>query len=102
MIELGKSKSYKVKDHIRYVYTLAEYTNGYDTTGGFYTEDQLEQINCPCVTYDAEHCTELPVDWPELEFLDDNDKRQKIKDIDYGSDRPYIMTDGTKSHEVTI
>ena len=99
MIELGKV--YKVKDQQRYVRTLSEYTNGYDTTGGFYSESSLEPTDCVSVTYGPYACTELPVDWPNMWWLGDNDKRQKIIEINYGSDYPYIMMDGTKSQEVT-
>ena len=99
MIELGKV--YKVKDQQRYVRTLAEYANGYDTTGGFYDESLLEPTDCVSVTYGPEACTELPVEWPDMYWLDDKDKRQKIIDIKFGSKWPYIMEDGTKSQEVT-
>ena len=99
MIELGKV--YKVKDQQRYVRTLSEYTNGYDTTGGFYSESSLEPTDCVSVTYGPDACTELPVDWPNMWWLGDNDKRQKIEWIKFGSQWPYIMKDGTACQEVT-
>lgn len=101
LIVIELNEVYKVKDSIMYVRVLAEYTNGYDTTAGFYKEEDLIKANCLSITYDADHCTELPVDWPDRYFLDDNDKRQKIREIDFGNEFPYIMEDGTRSKGVT-
>lgn len=99
MIELGKV--YKVKGQQRYVRTLAEYANGYDTTGGFYGELSLEPTDCISITYGPEACTELPVEWPDMWWLGDNGIRQKIEWIKFGSAEPYIMKDGTACQEVT-
>ena len=97
-------KVYKVKDQDRYVLGLSEYQNGLLTTGGLYKPEELEVQTEPIVgiTYNAEARTELPIGWPRMRFLDDNNKRQFIKEIDFEVDvRPYIMEDGTRSEEVT-
>lgn len=97
-------KIYKVKGQERYVIGLSEYQNGLLTTGGLYKHDELEVQEKPIVgiTYNADARTELPVGWHRMRFLDDNDKRQFIKEIDFETDvRPYIMEDGTRSEEVT-
>lgn len=95
-------KVYKVKDQDRFVRHIAEYTNGIETTGGFYSIDELEPAdNAISITYDSVHCTELPVGWPRIWFLDDKNKRQRIKDIDYENDIAFIMEDGSRSLEVT-
>ena len=98
------SKVYNVKGQIRFVQYLATYNNGILTTGGLYKADELEELpgNVISITYNAAACTELPVNWPSIRFLDDNDKRQFIKEILFGSDKPYLMEDGTLSQEVTI
>lgn len=95
---------YRIKDTNVFCEHIAEYTNGILTTAGLYPEDQLIKTDQPVsgITYVAECCTELPVDWYDKEALDDRDKRLKIKDIDFGSDTPYIMEDGHKSKEVTL
>lgn len=96
-------KVYKVKGQERYVIHVAEYQNGIDTTGGFYSKDELETAyNVISITYDSKHATELPLAWPRMKFLDDNNNRQLIKDIRFETDGPaYIMQDGTLSMEVT-
>lgn len=97
-------KLYKVKGQERYVVHIAEYQNGIETTGGFYKQDELERlfIKALSITYDSKHATELPLAWPRMQFLDDNNKRQFIKDIRFETDGPaYIMQDGTLSNEVT-
>lgn len=95
---------YQVKDQPRFVIKIAEYTNGVDTTGGFYTFEQVSDVTeyVVGITYDAEHCTELPVDWYNSYVLDDRDKRLKITELDFGSEDPYVMEDGYRSKEVTI
>lgn len=97
-------KVYKVKGEERYVLHIAEYQNGIETSGGFYPKDELESAyNAISITYDSYHATELPLDWPRMQFLDDNNNRQFIKDIRFEADGPaYIMQDGTLSNEVTI
>lgn len=95
-------KSYKVKGEERYVIHIAEYQNGIETTGGFYSKNELEPAyNAISITYDSKHATELPLNWPKIEFLDDNNKRQFIKDIRYEDEPAYVMQDGILSNEVT-
>lgn len=96
-------KIYKVKDQSRFVKHLATYENGILTTGGLYKVEELEEMSGIVIgiTYNAAACTELPVDWHNIRFLDDNDKRQFIKEVLFGSDKPYLMEDGTLSQEVT-
>lgn len=96
-------KVYKVKDRVRFVKHLATYDNGILTTGGLYKADELEELsgNIIGITYDAAACTELPVYWHSIKFLDDNNKRQFIKEILFNTDKPYLMEDGTLSQEVT-
>lgn len=96
-------KVYKVKDQNRFVSFLATYNNGILTTGGLYKAEELEEVSGLVVgiTYNAAACTELPVDWHKMRFLDDNNKRQFIKEIVFNTDKPYLMEDGTLSQEVT-
>lgn len=97
------SKVYKVKDQVRYVKHLATYDNGILTTGGLYKAEELEDMSgvVISITYNAAACTELPVNWHDIQFLDDNNKRQRIKEIIFNTDKPYLMEDGTLSQEVT-
>lgn len=78
------------------------YTNGYETTAGFAELNAEACGGMVSVTFDGEHCTELPFEWPKLLFLDDRDKRLRIKEIKYGNLRPYIMEDGHASGDVTL
>lgn len=96
-------KVYKVKDKEIFVKQLATYENGILTTGGLYKAEELEEMSGIVIgiTYNAAACTELPVDWHSIRFLDDNDKRQFIKEIVFNTDKPYLMEDGTLSQEVT-
>lgn len=97
------SKVYKVKDQVRYVKCLATYDNGILTTGGLYKAEELDEMPGVVIgiTYSAAACTELPVNWHDIQFLDDNNKRQYIKEIIFNTDKPYLMEDGTLSQEVT-
>lgn len=96
-------KVYKIKGEERYVIHIAEYQNGIETTCGFYSIDELEPAhNAISITYDSKHATELPLSWPYIMFLDDNNKRQFIKDIRFKDVPAYLMQDGTLSSEVTI
>lgn len=97
------SKVYKVKDQVKYVKHLATYDNGILTTGGLYKAEELEDMSGVVIgiTYNAAACTELPVNWHDIQFLDDNNKRQRIKEIIFNTDKPYLMEDGTLSQEVT-
>ena len=95
--------TYLVKHKDIIVEKIAEYQNGILTTGGLYKAEDLESLSGPVIgiTYNAEACTELPVNWYEMLFLDDRNIRQKISEVDHESDRPYIMEDGYRSTEVT-
>ena len=97
------SKVYKVKGQVRYVKHLATYDNGTLTTGGLYKAEELEEVPgfVIGITYNAAACTELPVNWHDTQFLDDNNKRQHIREIIFNTDKPYLMEDGTLSQEVT-
>lgn len=80
---------------------LNEYDNGYETTAGFVPKPATE-VKTWSITYDSEHARELPVAWPRMQFIDDNNKRQFIKSIDYENDfDAYLMADGSRSMEVT-
>ena len=97
------NKVYKVKNQNRFVKYLATYENGILTTGGLYKAEELEEMSGIVIgiTYNAAACTELPVDWYNIRFLDDNNNRQLIKEILFNTDKPYLMEDGTLSQEVT-
>ena len=97
------NKVYKVKNQSRFVKYLATYKNGILTTGGLYKAEELEEMSGIVIgiTYNAAACTELPVDWYNIRFLDDNNNRQFIKEILFNTDKPYLMEDGTLSQEVT-
>ena len=97
------NKVYKVKDQNRFVKYLSTYKNGILTTGGLYKAEELEEMSgiVISITYNAAACTELPVDWYNIRFLDDNNNRQLIKEILFNTDKPYLMEDGTLSQEVT-
>ena len=80
---------------------LNEFTNGYETTAGFVQKPATE-INTWSITYDSAHARDLPIAWPRMQFIDDNNKRQFIKHIDYDNEfDAYTMEDGSKSMEVT-
>ena len=97
---------YNVKGQVKFVIKLNEYSNGIETTAGLYKPEDLELIAegyIAGITYDSDHATELPVDWPEFITLDDNNVRQKIKEIHWNrSGKKYEMEDGTFSEEVTL
>jgi len=95
---------YRIKDTPCFCIHIAEYTNGIETTAGFYSKEQLVKADGPIsgITYTAEYCTELPVDWYDTEALDDRNKRLKIKEIKFGTKDPFVMEDGYRSTEVTI
>ena len=96
---------YKLKGIIKFVLHIAEYSNGIETTGGLFKPEELEEYaeNIFGITYDSDHATELPVDWPDLLVLDDRDIRQKIKEIHWNRvSKKYEMEDGTFSEEVTL
>lgn len=96
----------KVKGQIKFVIKYNEWANGIETSAGLYQAEDLEDIKGPFVfgiTYDSVHATELPTDWPDILVLDDNDKRQKIKQIHWSrKDKRYEMEDGTFSETVTV
>lgn len=94
-------KIFKVSE-ARFAIAVAEYLNGWETTAGFYEHPEECSQDITCITYDSAHSTELPVDWPNMYWLSDNDKRQRIKAIDFDDKVcAYAMEDGTKSREVT-
>ena len=91
----------KVRENI-YGIILNEYTNGYETTAGLVNELDINN-SVISVTFDSDHSTELPFNWPELQVLDDNNKRQRISKIIFDSDnKAYVMEDGTMSETVTL
>lgn len=93
---------YSVVGQARLVKEIATYSNGILTTGGLYKEQDLEPVQCGIgVTYNSEACTELPVYWHNVLWLDDNNKRQHITEIRYGEIPAYKMEDGSVSWEVT-
>ena len=80
---------------------LNEFDNGYETTAGFVQKPAVE-INTWSITYDSAHARDLPFNWPDMQFIDDNNNRQPIKSIDFENDfNAYTMADGSKSMEVT-
>ena len=94
-------KKFQVDD-AKFVIGLSEYLNGWETTAGFYEHPKECDQNVTCITYDSLHSNELPIDWPEMYWLDDNNKRQRIKSIDFDDIIcAFAMEDGTKSREVT-
>lgn len=99
----------KVKDQIKFVIKYNEWANGIETSAGLYQAEELEELeetqgwSVFGITYDSTHATELPADWPDIEVLDDNDKRQKIKQIHWSrKDKRYEMEDGTFSEAITL
>ena len=96
----------KVKDQVIFVIKYNEWANGIETSAGLYQADELEDAQSYLIfgiTYDSDHATELPANWPDIEGLDDNDKRQKIKQIHWSrKDKRYEMEDGTFSETITI
>ena len=76
------------------------YENGCMTTAGF-TESK-ESVAVDSVTYDSEHADCMPVGFPEMLWLDDNNVRQHIKEILWDTEGAvYLMEDGTVSETVT-
>ena len=97
-------KIYKVND--MFVKHIAEYTNGVLTTCGFYDKHELEEINKNVfgITYNSLACTELPITWPDIYWVDDRQECHKIIKIDFSRiniGKAYIMDDGYLSEEVT-
>lgn len=94
---------YRVVDKNIFVKSISEYTNGISTTAGFFERDELEKCSFEPygITYDSFNACELPFEWPNMYFLDDKDKRQKIKKIDFFNIPAYLMEDDTMSETVT-
>lgn len=96
----------KVKDQIKFVVKYNEWADGIETSAGLYQPEELEDAQGYLIfgiTYDSAHATELPVEWPDIEVLDDNDRRQKIKQIHWDrNNKRYEMEDGTFSETVTV
>lgn len=81
------------------------YENGYETTAGFVEKLNINN-NMLSVTYDSNHAEQLPFNWNEFLWLDDNNKRQKLSDIIWenrSKNKPvYLMEDGSYSWTVTM
>lgn len=94
--------TWRVAGTKKFVRELHRNDEGYVlTTCGVFKKDELIEADSPCITYNSDSCTELPVNWAEHEWLDDNNKRQKIKVIRFGEEPAYLMEDDTLSREVT-
>lgn len=89
----------KVAENV-YGRVLDVYDNGCMTTAGF-TED-MESYAVDSVTYDSEHADCMPVGFPDMLWLDDNNVRQHIKEILWDNEGDvFLMADGTLSGTVT-
>lgn len=98
-------KIFEVIGQPRYVGYIADYDNGILTTGGLYHGNEIREVKDEVlggISYGPDGRTELPVNWPDMMWADDNNKRQKIKSIDFDTEEypPFIMEDGTRSWEV--
>lgn len=81
---------------------LNEYSNGYETTCGFVNRDNVHINNdVSSITYLSEYADCLPFNYFEIEWLDDRDKRLKIKEVKIGSLAAFIMEDGYASQHIT-
>lgn len=81
---------------------LNEYSNGYETTCGFVKRtDAHVNNNVVSITYTSEYADCLPVNYFELSWLDDRNKRLKIKEVKLGRLDAFIMEDGYASQHVT-
>ena len=99
---------YKASDG-RFVKCLDTYTNGIMSSAGFYEYGQIEELAehmqaFVCVTYNAGAWQVMPFEWPNMKALDDRrNDWQYIKEVNYNDKvRPYIMSDGYRSTEVTL
>lgn len=98
---------YKVSGIDMYVRHVNEFSNGIETTGGFYRPDELAAVDFEVdITFDSDHAALLPVDWHSHNVLDDKNRRQRIASIHfdraYSGNPAYQMEDGTLSYAVTI
>lgn len=83
---------------------IDEYTNGVLTTAGLVPLDAEPVENVASVTYDSASAEYLPVTYHEHKWLDDRNKRQYIKHINFdaaGEMPAYTMEDGSVSWTVT-
>lgn len=81
---------------------LNEYSNGYETTCGFVKRtDAHVNNNAVSITYTSEYADCLPVNYFELNWLDDRNKRLKIKEVKLERLDAFIMEDGYASQHVT-
>lgn len=81
---------------------LNEYTNGFETTAGFVkTMDVKVNNDIVSITYINEYADCLPVNYFEIEWLDDRNKRLMIKEVKLGCLDPYVMEDNYRSQHVT-
>ena len=81
---------------------INEWSNGYETTAGFVaTSDVHVNNDVVSITYINEYADCLPVNYFEIEWLDDRNKRLYIKEVKLGCLDPYVMEDGHRSQHVT-
>lgn len=84
---------------------VEEYTNGILTTAGFVPADRVKVVeDVVSITYDSEHMDCLPTTYAEHTWLDDRNRRQYIKAINFdaaGNMPAYTMEDGAVSWTVT-
>ena len=81
---------------------LNEYSNGYETTAGFVKRLETKVNNdVTSITYISDYADCLPINYFELEWLDDRDKRLSIKEVKIGLPAAFIMEDGYASQHIT-
>lgn len=100
-----ESKFYRVvSDPTRIVQYIAEYTNGWFTSGGLYKPSELEEVKeyVIGVTYCSEAAVMLPFDIYKYDVLDDRNKRQHVSEIRFEQSPAYIMEDGSTSYEIVV
>lgn len=97
-------KIYQVKDLPVFVIGYGEPCAGFiETSDGDYRVEDLIEVDSEVIstTYDSAHATELPVHWHRMKWLDDNNKRQFIKEILFEQSPAFVMADGSLSERVT-
>ncbi|MBP5594527.1 MAG: hypothetical protein J6Y02_04030 [Pseudobutyrivibrio sp.] len=81
---------------------ISEYSNGYETTCGFVkTADAHVNNDVVSITYLSDYADCLPVNYFDIEWLDDRDKRLTIKEVKLGTLDAFVMEDGHHSQHVT-
>lgn len=83
-----------------------EYTNGIETTAGFVKTEDVEYADSDLpVTYDSQHALMLPVNFYDCLWLDDRNKRMKLKEVLFENadkgDPIFVMEDGYISGSIT-